>query len=98
MEAIGAVGSGILMLLGVVFLIVLAVLGILMPFFVFRIRNEMIQLNGQVSVALKLLKREQGTIYLTEKDTYKTCSFCKAKNALEATKCKDCGGFFDLTR
>jgi hypothetical protein len=55
MEMPWAVGGGILLLVIVVFLIVLAVLGILMPFFVFRIRNEMIALNGQVESAKKLL-------------------------------------------
>lgn len=55
MEMPWAVGGGILMLLVVVFVIVLAVLGILMPFFVVRIRNEMIVLNGQVESAKRLL-------------------------------------------
>ena len=55
MDGILAAGGGILLVLVVAFVVYLAVLGILMPFFVFRIRNEMIALNGQVESANKLL-------------------------------------------
>ena len=81
MEAIGALGGGILMLLVVAFLVVLAVLGILMPFFVFRIRNEMIALNGQVESANKLL-----TIQSEKLDSVIQILKTQAKIALKQAK------------
>jgi uncharacterized membrane protein len=83
MGAIGALGGGILMLLVVAFLVVLAVLGILMPFFVFRIRNEMIQLNEQVAVALRLLKgqSDQPEEQLPEPTTNLLCEKCGKSEA-----------------
>lgn len=44
-----------LMIIAVIFLIVLAILTFLMPFFVFRIRNEMIRLNAQVANMVTML-------------------------------------------
>jgi len=83
MEAIGALGGGILMLLVVAFLVVLAVLGILMPFFVFRIRNEMIHLNMQVAVAIALLegRSDQPAEPIPEPMTNLYCKKCGKSDA-----------------
>jgi Flp pilus assembly protein TadB len=53
MESFG----GMVMFLAVLFLVVLAVLGVLMPFFVFRIRNEIIKSNEHLA-ALRATQRE----------------------------------------
>lgn len=53
MESFG----GIVMFLAALFLVVLAILGILMPFFVFRIRNEIIKANEHLA-ALRAGQRE----------------------------------------
>lgn len=53
MESFG----GMVMFLAALFLVVLAILGILMPFFVFRIRNEIIKTNEQLA-ALRAGQRE----------------------------------------
>jgi len=49
--------GGIVMFLAALFLVVLAILGILMPFFVFRIRNEIIRANEHLA-ALRAGQRE----------------------------------------
>jgi uncharacterized membrane protein YciS (DUF1049 family) len=55
METMPWTGFGFVTLVAVVFGVILAVLAMLMPFFVFRIRNEMIRLNKQVGRAVELL-------------------------------------------
>ena len=50
MEALGP-----LSVVGVIFLIILAILILLMPFFVLRIRNEMIKLNKNMERVVDLL-------------------------------------------
>jgi uncharacterized membrane protein YciS (DUF1049 family) len=55
METMPWTGFGFVTLVAVVFGVILAVLAMLMPFFVFRLRNEMIRLNKQVGRAVELL-------------------------------------------
>jgi hypothetical protein len=57
MEGVGVVG-GTLLLAVVVLGIILAILAILMPLFVFRIRNEIIQLNSQFADAVRILNMQ----------------------------------------
>ncbi|GAG26414.1 unnamed protein product [marine sediment metagenome] len=48
MEELAAI-SGILFILITIFLIIVAVLALLMPFFVWSIRNQMLKLNEQIA-------------------------------------------------
>jgi hypothetical protein len=57
MEGIDVVG-GTLLFGVVVFGIVLVILGILMPVFVLRIRNEIIKLNSQGADAVRILNMQ----------------------------------------
>jgi len=64
MEAFGAF-SGIIVL----FLIIAAILAFLLPFFVFRIRNEMISMNKKMSVLIQALsdnKHSSGNKHLRD--------------------------------
>jgi len=55
MEEFAGIFGGII----VVFLIVVAILAFLMPFFVFKIRNEMVKLNTNMDIVIKLLKKKE---------------------------------------
>ena len=49
---------GFLMPAIALFLIVLAILGILMPFFIFKIRNQVVLINVKMDKIIELLKGE----------------------------------------
>ena len=78
-----------------VFLIIVAILAFLMPFFVLRIRNEMIKLNEKMTKVIELL----GGKDITPKSEYspasgkkiKRCPHCDAKNREEDFTCINCG-------
>ena len=48
---------GILYFLFIIFLLIAAVMGLLVPFFVFRIRNEIISLNRRMAEAVEVLEK-----------------------------------------
>ena len=48
---------GLLYFLFILFLLIAAVMGLLVPFFVFRIRNEIISLNRRMAEAVALLEK-----------------------------------------
>ena len=90
MDALGAF-SGIV----IIFLIIVAILAFLMPFFVLRIRNEMIKLNRNVAEAVDILERHFGesvsdiTVYPDNK--INLCQSCGRKNRQGDLNCSDCG-------
>ena len=55
MEEFGA----IFIIIIVIFFIIVAILGFLMPFFVFKIRNEMIKLNNNMDKVIDLIGRRE---------------------------------------
>ena len=88
MEALGAF-SGIFIL----FLIVVATLSLLLPFFVLRIRNEIISVNEKLSTVIRLIGDEQkdGNVEVDHKGRkVKTCQHCGLKNRAEDWMCYSC--------
>ncbi len=76
----GAFGfMSIIMIIGAVFLF-------LLPFFVFKIRNQVIEMNKKMSQIIKLLGGQAGD------PLYKTCPSCQAKNRIKDINCVSCGG------
>ena len=77
---------------------VLVVLAILIPFFIFRIRNEVIQINEKLEILISLKypdKSESSTVlYRTSLNPkgqkIKVCSKCGGKNRFEDSKCIHC--------
>jgi hypothetical protein len=77
-----------------IFLLIVAILALLMPFFVFRIRNEMISMNKKMSVLIELLSGSKSDVaakYITSSDKQiKVCPFCGAGNRLDDYSCMGC--------
>ena len=83
--------------LSTLFFIVLIVLGILIPFFILRIRNEVIQINEklQTLISLKYEESESDTVlYRTVRNAkgqkIKVCSKCGGRNRDEDLNCTHC--------
>ena len=70
--------TGLVALAVVIFLIALAILSILLPFFVFRIRNEMILMNQQMAQLVHTLGgkgiKKQPAISSSKKYQCRVCS------------------------
>ncbi len=81
MEAFGAL-SGIVG----IFIIIVAILAFLMPFFVLRIRSEMIKLNKNMEKVIELLGGKASPT-----KNIKVCPHCNAKNRQEDYTCLNCG-------
>jgi hypothetical protein len=90
MEGLGSL-SGI----AAIFILIVAVLAFLMPFFVLRIRNEMISMNQKMSELVKILggnKTNYSNIEVTSSGKkVKKCLQCGTKNRFEEYKCMGCG-------
>jgi hypothetical protein len=84
----GALGT----LAGIIWLIIIiaGILAVLMPFFVLRIRNEMIKLNENMSKIIELLSGKRGTPESTDKGI-KMCPHCGRENRQEDSICLSCG-------
>ena len=90
MEDLGAL-SGIVTII----ILIVAVLAFLMPFFVFRIRNEMISMNQKMTELIKILGSNNinySNIEVTKSGKkIKKCIHCGANNRFEDVKCMSCG-------
>ncbi len=90
MEGLGAL-SGI----ATIFILIAIVLAFLIPFFVFRIRNEMISMNQKMSELVRILggnKTNYSNVEVTSSGKQvKKCLYCGIKNRLEDSKCVACG-------
>lgn len=90
MEGLGTL-PGIL----IIFIIIAVVLACLMPFFVFRIRNEMISMNQKMEELLKILggsNTNHSNIEFTKSGKkIKKCMQCGTNNRFEDYKCMSCG-------
>lgn len=77
-------------------IIVGAILGILLPFMVYRIAENTNKINRQLSTIIKLLGKQEGDIE-RETETIDTgkkvriCPNCGAKNRIEDWECINCG-------
>lgn len=80
-EAYGALslGVGLVIMVASIFLF-------LLPFFVFKIRNQTIEMNKKMNQIIKLLGGQAGD------PRYKICPKCQAKNRLSDLNCISCGG------
>jgi len=80
-EAYGVLvfGIGLVIMVTSVFLF-------LLPFFVFKIRNQVIEMNKKMNQIIELLGGR-----VTD-SKYKICPKCQAKNRLTDYNCVSCGG------
>ncbi|MBW1715844.1 MAG: hypothetical protein JRJ77_08480 [Deltaproteobacteria bacterium] len=53
---------GVFYMIVAIFLIIVAILSLLMPFFVLRIRNEIISMNKKMSELIELLAGQSSTV------------------------------------
>lgn len=90
----GAEATGKLMALLTILLVVAGIMAIFIPFWVFRIRNEVIEMNKRMKRMVELLgsdkqvRTETGTII--QGDKYKICPACGKKNRLVDYTCLHC--------
>ena len=88
-------GMGALYGIWSIFALIVAILALLMPFFVFRIRNEMISMNKKMSVLIELLSGSKGDVadkqITSPGKQIKTCPSCGIGNRLENYSCMGCG-------
>ena len=76
-------GSGILTII----VFVVAVLAFLMPFFVLKIRNQVVSINQKMDTIIELLGGESGEVFPSG---VKFCTDCGAKNRMEDGRCINC--------
>jgi len=84
MEALG----GTLSVLVLILALFLAILALLMPWFVYQIRNQTRDMGRKMDTIVKLLARQSG---VKVKTRVKVCPACGAKNRMEDFKCIQCG-------
>lgn len=76
-----------------VLVIILAVLGLLMPVFVYQIRNKTQDMSKKMDTIIRLLARQAG---VAVKSKIKLCPFCNAKNRTADQVCVRCGKVMGL--
>jgi hypothetical protein len=100
MEEFGTLFAGGLGLIIILVLLVAAVLAFLIPFFILKIRNEVISINGKMDIIIKLLRGESAkTTETGEKvvastpapDGMKYCGYCGDLNGRWDETCVKCG-------
>jgi uncharacterized membrane protein len=75
-----------------IFVLIAIVLAFLMPFFVLRIRNELISMNRKMARLIELLSaREDARGEVSTSGRIKVCPHCNAKNRQEDHVCLNCG-------
>ncbi len=91
MESLGAL-SGII----TIFIIIAIILAFLMPFFVLRIRNEIISMNQKITELIKILggintKKDQNNVVMNSGKKVRQCWKCGTNNRSEDSNCISCG-------
>ena len=76
--------SGILSII----LLVAAILAVFIPFFILKIRNQVISINEKMDRIIELLGGESEKV---DEGLIKYCGQCGAKNRLEDGTCINCG-------
>jgi preprotein translocase subunit Sec63 len=71
-----------------IFVLITAILAFLMPFFVFRIRNEIISMNQKISKLVKIMGSSKA--HYSNSDKNKICPFCAEEIHITASVCKYC--------
>lgn len=76
------------------FLLLSAILAIFIPFWVWRIRNEVITINGTLEKLLELKEQQAGKEKISEplahEPAAKICMKCGRRNVPEAKVCNGC--------
>jgi hypothetical protein len=94
MEDFGALFVGGLGTITILVLLVAAVLAFLIPFFIFKIRNEVISINGKMGIIIELLEEESEEKVVASKpapDGMKNCGYCGELNGRWDEICVKCG-------
>ena len=81
-------GLGTIIILG---LLVVAVLAFLIPFFILKIRNEVISINGKMGIIIELLRDESVESVEAIPSNIKLCTHCGARNRMMDSLCVNCG-------
>lgn len=84
MEAVGGRLSVLVLILG----LFLAILAVLMPWFVYQIRNQTKDMDRKMDTIIELLGGQKQTI---SDKLVKVCPFCKTKNRAFDHVCMNCG-------
>lgn len=84
MEALG----GTLSIIVVILALFLAILALLMPWFVYQIRNQTRDMGEKMDTIIRLLARQSG---IKVKSKVKVCPACGAKNRMQDFNCIRCG-------
>lgn len=75
-----------------IFLFIAGVMALFIPFWVYRIRNEVIEMNRQLSKLVEMQGYQGGYETLNKDEPgYKTCMKCGKKNRAGDAECLHCG-------
>ncbi len=80
--------SGILSII----LLVAAILAVFIPFFILKIRNQVISINEKMDKIIELLGGESRKVDKVDGKPIWHCIRCGAKNRMEDSACINCGG------
>ena len=84
----------VLYIFGIFFLIVSAILALLMPFFVLRIRNEAIKMNKKMSKVVAMIENEKTNNNRYISDNLIKCPSCNTCHDIDKKECHYCGSEF----
>ena len=77
-----------------IFLFIVGVMALFIPFWIYRIRNEVIEMNKKMDKLVKMTGRQGGFESLDINDPgIKKCTKCGAKNRTQDSTCINCGNF-----
>jgi len=75
--------------------IILAIMALLMPVYVYQIRNRCLNMDKKMATIIELLGGRKGQASITNRQSSinnpKTCPFCKTENQPADQVCKGCG-------
>jgi hypothetical protein len=71
--------------------VVAAIMLFLMPFFVFKIRNEVVEMN---LINRRILALLESVVPEGKKPPTKNCKTCRTVNAIQNVRCSHCGEKF----
>lgn len=95
MDPVGAVGGLLSLIIGL-FGIVLAIMGILTPFFIYRIRNEVVEINKQMATVISMMpasaehREYSGGSQSGIRSDVKRCMHCGTNNRIQDSICMAC--------